>query len=514
MKTISIADFKFEMIEQAYPHAQFLAMNKKGEWFVSTCGMRSYYNSSSDCWADDCNYGRVFKLDTNKTGFNIEKLNEQYDYKNTVLMKRTTERYWENLNGFRDLYAELNNPIKYELYDTSEKKFNFKMPTNFYYDTVTKQVFEFEFQTDSRYFEDVAAVERIAERYGFDLKKEYYGHNKKTYRGVIDWSKKYESEDHSTLMQNIKNGDLFQDYRFDNDENTWFVKIGQERFMFRLMDNYYEKFKFYNLVNIENEVSTEQITQKLKKQKGRWSFINIDFDLSPYYKYMQDRMDLFDLKWMESPESAIRKKGNCVVVVFSELDWYLLDQKKQLEGHAYLKDEFLRNLSAIGTTGTEKEEIKKNYRSMWKLKSLTKELQNTKEIDDIIRARDEANKSVSESERKLKAYHKQNKELAELAYPEILNAIQKEVFDKGLCYKASYEWLSYASKDMGPHYQLRPLGEIVKFDKKKEETFEDCTVHKMEQCDNDVFQIRIIDRYFSKHYPNYELLKKELKIEL
>jgi len=135
-------------------------------------------------------------------------------------------------------------------------------------------------------------------------------------------------------------------------------------------------------------------------------------------------------------------------------------------------------------------------------------------IAQIIDEREKATKILNKADSMLRDYHKKNLEICEAMYPEILQAIQTEVFDRGLCYEASYEYLSYASKEMGPHYQLRPLGKIVKYDKKKKESYENCTINNIKQCDNDIFKIRITNRYFSKYYPNYELLKKELNIDI
>ncbi len=139
---------------------------------------------------------------------------------------------------------------------------------------------------------------------------------------------------------------------------------------------------------------------------------------------------------------------------------------------------------------------------------------NKEKVDKIIEIRNRAEKIIKPLDEQLEKCHKQNLEASEKLYPRILKAIETELFDKGLCFSAKYEYLSYASRAMGPHYQLCPLGEIVKFDKKKDYTFEDCAIYDKEQLDNHVFKIRIINRYFSYYYPNYDLLKSELNIDL
>lgn len=133
-------------------------------------------------------------------------------------------------------------------------------------------------------------------------------------------------------------------------------------------------------------------------------------------------------------------------------------------------------------------------------------------VDKLTDIKKKAQRTVDAAERELNIYHKQNVEVSDKLYPVILKAIQTEIFDKGLCYKASYEWLSYADRTYGPHYQLLPLGEIIKYNKRKKYTYEDGVIFTAEQLDDYVFKIRIMNRYFTHYYPKYDLLKSELNI--
>ncbi len=141
---------------------------------------------------------------------------------------------------------------------------------------------------------------------------------------------------------------------------------------------------------------------------------------------------------------------------------------------------------------------------------------NKEKVDKINQIRNKALKVLKPLDEQLKIYEKINKKVAEELYPKILDAIQKEIFDKGLCYKATYLWLDYASRAIGPHYQLEPLGDIVKFDPTKKYDFNDCAISNNKQLDSNdyVLKIRILNRYFKTYYPNYELLKEELNIDI
>ncbi len=348
IKKIKVSEFRFEMLGKVHTGVDFIAMNRDGKWFVSSCGMRSYYGNNK--WGDDCNFGRVVEMDVNKLGFDIERIDSEIpcDYKNTVLMKRDIDRYWDNRGHFRDLYAEMHNPIVYPKYDTKRNKFDWTMPENFFFDDIKRRVYQFEFQTDSRWFSDMLVVERLAKKYGFKLKPSYKRNG--AYLGVIEWWE-YDNEDTAILKTNIKEGQLFQDRQYDNCEDTWFIRIGSETFMFVYGDNYYEKFFFYDLSKFgtdeqNEEISCTDIAKKLRKSKGVWSFVNVDFDLKPYEDFMEALGDDLTDKYVTCPFSAIQRKNHSTIVVFLELKTYLLNKTQLLpNGYRALKQKMLSQIN-------------------------------------------------------------------------------------------------------------------------------------------------------------------------
>lgn len=141
---------------------------------------------------------------------------------------------------------------------------------------------------------------------------------------------------------------------------------------------------------------------------------------------------------------------------------------------------------------------------------------NKDKVDKIKAIKDKALKIINPLNEQLETYHKQNKELSEKIYPSILEAIESNLFNKGLCIVAKFEYLTNVSKSMGDHWQLLPLGDIIKYDPNKEYSFEDGAICRKDQLDpNDyVLKVRLLNRYFSHYYPNYDLLKSELDIDL
>lgn len=133
------------------------------------------------------------------------------------------------------------------------------------------------------------------------------------------------------------------------------------------------------------------------------------------------------------------------------------------------------------------------------------------EVKEILKEYKLVSNRYNELSMQVEDIHKENLKFANEILPKIKKAIIKEIFKKGKCFSGTWVYLTWASKDMGPHWQLNALGEIRKT--KKKEDFPG-TINTKEQLDANWVESRILNRYFGYYEPYAERLFDELKIKV
>ena len=139
---------------------------------------------------------------------------------------------------------------------------------------------------------------------------------------------------------------------------------------------------------------------------------------------------------------------------------------------------------------------------------------NDQNFPELLKEYNSVSKRYYELSEIIDKAHKENLKLAKELLPRIKKAIIKEVFEKGNCFKGVWIYLEWASKEMGPHWQLNELGSLVSFKELIETNPFPGPIWKAEDLETRSIDDRILNRYFTRYEPKHDLLFNELKIKI